>query len=109
VSRLQPGAGALAEYYEWFTGAAHGAALAYHVGDLSYDRLREDTPEPDIAAARRLTDVAARIQSDARDGYLILTQKKLATSVYEYRATRVRRSHEPSYEASPTRADPIPT
>lgn len=97
ITKLELGAGALADYYGWLRGAAHGAVLVYHVGDLSFDRLHDETPEERVPDARLLDAVATRIGDDAAAGVLRLSQRRLGTSLYEYRATRLRLSGEPAY------------
>ena len=92
---LEPGAGSLSAYYEWFADAEHGAVLVYWTGDLQYDRQVEIDENDVLRTIERMErdalDITAkRIGKDANDGHLILTQKRLGVSVYEYRATRVR-------------------
>lgn len=84
--------GALADYYEWFRSAKPGAVLVYWTGDLAYDRDLgnfDDTSDEGVRQRVKALDaLASRIASDASDGYLHLLQKRIALSVYEYRAVR---------------------
>lgn len=92
---LQNGPGCLSDYYDWFKGAPSGAALVYWRGDLQFDRDAEnfrhlddfDSQAPHINA---LNVLANRVHADARDGHLILVQKRHGESDYEYRAIRRR-------------------
>jgi hypothetical protein len=90
TTKLDVGAGALAEYYEWFNGAQHGDVLVYHVGDLAFDRdvLNALTTEQ-MRDAKALDAVATRIYSDAVEGFLTLIQSRKSPGVFEYRAVRV--------------------
>lgn len=110
MTRLEVGPGQLADYYEWFRLARNGETLVYHEGDLAFDRLpasfsMEVGGEP---PATPLSIMANRIQADAKEGFLRLTQRRMAESRYEYRATRVRHSFEPSPPTEATGADPVP-
>jgi hypothetical protein len=94
---LEVGPGALSEYYDWMKDAAQGDVLVYWSGDLQFDR-QVVVPEGDVMRAadrQRITAlnvVADRILEDAEDGLLHLTQFRVGTSFYEYRATRRRQS-----------------
>jgi hypothetical protein len=92
---LEVGPGALAEYYDWLKDAAAGDVLVYWQGDLQYDR-QVVVPENDVLRSsertriRALNYVADRVLVDARGGQLHLTQLRIGTNVFEYRATRRR-------------------
>jgi hypothetical protein len=92
---LEVGPGALAEYYDWFKDAAHGDILVYWQGDLQYDR-QVVVPENDVLRSaertrvRALNFVADRILADSKQGLLHLTQLRIGTNIFEYRATRRR-------------------
>lgn len=88
---LVAGAGALAEYTEWFGGSRLGDVVAYYRGDLRFDRDPDNFPELDQEGRERLAGIGALADSVMRDveaGYLVLSQKRLAENLYEYRATR---------------------
>jgi hypothetical protein len=94
---LDVGPGALPDYYDWFHNANHGDVLAYHTGDLAFDRvvlnfqhLDEQTRKNKEPLVKALNVVAARIWKDASDGLLVLVQKKINDKQYEYRAIRIR-------------------
>jgi len=94
---LEVGPGALAEYYDWMKDAAHGDVLVYWQGDLQYDRQVVVEPANVLRAAERtrvkaLNFVADRVLAHAKDGLLHLTQLRIGTSIFEYRATRRRLS-----------------
>lgn len=96
-SALYPGPGMISDYHEWYDDARHGDVLVYYTGDLQYDRqgvYDEHKPEEKESWAKTivLNAVADSIAYEARKGNLILTQRRLAESNYEYRATRVRLS-----------------
>jgi hypothetical protein len=92
---LEVGAGALAEYYDWMKDAAHGDVLVYWQGDLQYDR-QVVVPEADVLRSsdririRALNFVADRVLADSKEGHLHLTQLRVGTNIFEYRATRRR-------------------
>lgn len=94
---LEVGPGALSEYYDWMKDAAQGDVLIYWSGDLQYDR-QVVIPEWDVmrAAERQritaLNVVADRVLEDAKDSLLHLTQQRLGSNLFEYRATRRRQS-----------------
>jgi hypothetical protein len=94
---LETGAGALSEYYDWFKQAPDGQTLIYHTGDLQFDRDETNGPVKCAPRAQALSALASRVLADAQDGYLVLTQKRLGSSRYEYRATRVRSPFEPAH------------
>ncbi|WP_316207504.1 hypothetical protein [Bradyrhizobium sp. SZCCHNR3118] len=87
--------GALSDYYDWLKQAAAGDVLVYWRGDLQHDR-QIAIPETDVLRTidrmnyAQLNVIADRIHKDAKDGQLLLTQKKLGWGRYEYRATRRR-------------------
>lgn len=92
-TELEAGAGALAEYYDWFKDARTGDTLVYHVGDLQFDRDITNWPavaEGQAVWIKHLDALADRVMKDAHEGYLVLTQKRLSPSTYEYRAVRSR-------------------
>ncbi|MGX9944966.1 hypothetical protein ACTG4Q_21110 [Bradyrhizobium denitrificans] len=92
---LEIGPGALSEYYEWLKGAAHGDVLVYWQGDLQFDR-QVVVPEGDVLRSAERTRVlslnfvADRVHADSKDGLLHLTQARIGTNIFEYRATRRR-------------------
>ncbi|WP_298962450.1 hypothetical protein [uncultured Methylobacterium sp.] len=89
--------GALADYYDWFKDAREGDLLVYWRGSLQFDRDPANFPELDVEGRERLAAIdalATRVMADAREGYLILNQKKLGPDDFEYRATRRRSSLE---------------
>ncbi|MEE9481772.1 hypothetical protein [Methylobacterium ajmalii] len=94
--RLDPGAGSLSDYYDWFKAAGAGAQLVYHNGDLASDR---QVPVLDAKGTwlEGLPALADRIRKDAEDGYLILTQHRLGDGITSYIATRVRSSTEDTH------------
>lgn len=99
VTELEVDAGSLSEYYDWFSIAETGDLLVYWVGDLAYDRDEQNhRTRVDFKDKRSqisaLDALATRIRKDAEDGFLILTQKKINNSLYEYRAARVRAQFE---------------
>jgi hypothetical protein len=92
---LEVGPGALAEYYDWMKDAAHGDVLVYWQGDLQYDRqvvFPEHDPmrAADRIRTRALNYIADRVLADSKDGNLNLTQQRIGTNIFEYRATRRR-------------------
>jgi hypothetical protein len=92
-SNLYPGPGMVSDYREWFDASRHGDVLVYHVGDLQYDRQAqydEDKPEEreNWKVVVTLNAVADAISYEARKGNLVLTQRRLGESKYEYIATR---------------------
>jgi hypothetical protein len=94
---LEVGPGALAEYYDWMKDAANGDVLVYWQGDLQYDRQVVVEPHDVLRAAERtrvkaLNFVADRVLADSKDGLLYLTQLRVGTNIFEYRATRRRLS-----------------
>ncbi|TXM69627.1 hypothetical protein [Methylobacterium sp. WL120] len=106
LTELEAGAGALAEYYDWFKDARTGDVLVYWTGDLQFDR--DPTNFPEMDAEQRdsigvIEGIATRVMKDAREGYLILNQRKLGESRYEYRATRRRLPKERSLDTKRTR------
>lgn len=94
-SALYPGPGMIADYHDWFDGASHGDVLIYYTGDLQYDRQAvydesKTEEKADWAKTITLNAVADSIAYEAKRGNLILTQRRLGESNYEYRASRVR-------------------
>jgi len=94
---LEVGPGALSEYYDWMKDAAQGDVLVYWSGDLQYDRqvvIPEDSVlrTADRHRINALNVLAERVLEDAYDGLLCLTQKRIGTNIFEYRATRRRQS-----------------
>lgn len=95
---LEVGPGALSEYYDWMKESAQGDVLVYWQGDLQFDR-QVTVPSGDVmraALAQRiaaLNIVADRVFDDAKAGLLSLTQLRLGTNIFEYRATRRRQSY----------------
>ena len=92
---LEVGPGALAEYYDWLKDAAPGDVLVYWQGDLQFDRQVVVPAEDVLRSAERtrvlaLNFVADRVLADAKDGLLHLTQLRIGTNIFEYRATRRR-------------------
>lgn len=86
---LDLGAGAVSQYNDWLEDALHGDALIYWTGDLQYDRQLGDLK------TQILDTLASRIVRDAKDGILVLTQKRIAENVFEYRAHRIRPERNP--------------
>jgi hypothetical protein len=92
---LEVGPGALTEYYDWLKDAAHGDVLVYWQGDLQFDR-QVDVPAEDVLRAAERTRISAlnfvadRVLADSEDGLLHLTQLRIGTNIFEYRATRRR-------------------
>jgi hypothetical protein len=92
---LEVGQGALAEYYDWIKDAAHGDVLVYWQGDLQYDR-QISVPADDVLRSTErsrvmaLNFVADRVHADSKQGLLHLTQARIGTNLFEYRATRRR-------------------
>ncbi|WP_315729901.1 hypothetical protein [Bradyrhizobium sp. SZCCHNRI2010] len=92
---LEVSPGALSDYYDWLKAAASGDVLVYWSGDLQYDR-QVVIPENDVLRGHdrlrlaTLNILADRILEDAKDGHVLLTQKRLGTNIFEYRATRRR-------------------
>ncbi|ARQ95264.1 hypothetical protein [Bradyrhizobium phage BDU-MI-1] len=92
---LEVGPGAIADYYDWMKDARQGDVLVYWQGDLQYDR-QVTVPEGDVlrSAERQrinaLNIVADRVFEDAKAGDLSLTQLRIGTNIFEYRATRRR-------------------
>jgi hypothetical protein len=95
---LEVGPGALSDYYDWLKQAAAGDVLIYWSGDLQYDR-QVVVHEADVLRTQdrerifALNIIAERVLTDAKDGQILLTQKRLGQSVYEYRATRRTQFH----------------
>lgn len=93
VLNVEPGV--LEEYDEWMKGSQHGDSIIYWIGDLQFDRgvtiaendLLRDGQRKQISS---LNALANRIWSDAKLKRLILTQRRIGESVFEYRATRRR-------------------
>ncbi|WP_316201005.1 MULTISPECIES: hypothetical protein [unclassified Bradyrhizobium] len=87
--------GALSDYYDWLKAAPAGDVLVYWSGDLQYDR-QVVIPETDVLRGNErlrlatLNVLADRILEDAKSGDLLLTQKRVGTNIFEYRATRRR-------------------
>ena len=85
--------GALSDYYDWVKDAANGDVLVYWQGDLQYDR-QVVVPEGDLlrTAERQrigsLNLIADRVLKDAKAGLVHLTQLRIGTNIFEYRATR---------------------
>jgi hypothetical protein len=103
---LEAGAGALAEYYDWFRDARTGDVLIYWNGDLQFDRDPNNFPELDDEQKDQIavTDaLAKRILSDAGDGYLVLSQRKISENRYRYQAARRRLPGERSLEKARVR------
>ncbi|WP_029081173.1 hypothetical protein [Bradyrhizobium sp. th.b2] len=102
---LEVGPGALSEYYDWFKDAANGDVLVYWQGDLQFDR-QVAVPDSDVLRAaertriRALNFVADRVLADAKLRHLHLTQARVGTNIFEYRATRRR-----DFDAKPTVSD----
>lgn len=92
---LEVGPGALAEYYDWVKDAASGDVLVYWQGDLQYDR-QIAVPADDVLNAslrtriQALNFVADRVLRDSKEGLVHLTQLRIGTNIFEYRATRRR-------------------
>lgn len=103
---LEIAPGALTDYYDWIKGAAAGDVLVYWIGDLQHDRSIV-IPENDVlrgADRLRITTlnvVADRVFEDAKDGHLLLTQKRLGACLFEYRATRKRPTFGQNSDAQP--------
>ncbi|UPT95482.1 hypothetical protein J4G48_0040725 [Bradyrhizobium barranii subsp. apii] len=103
---LEVGPGALADYYDWLKQSAAGDVLVYWQGDLQFDR-QVVVPETDVlrnAERLRITTLnvlADRVLEDAADGQLLLTQKRIGTSLFEYRATRRRQIYGSSFADAP--------
>jgi hypothetical protein len=94
---LEVGPGALSEYYDWIKDAASGDVLVYWQGDLQYDRQITVPTDDVLRAAERtriqaLNFVADRVLKDSKGGLLHLTQLRIGTNLFEYRATRRRAS-----------------
>lgn len=92
---LEVGPGALSEYYDWIKDAANGDVLVYWQGDLQYDRQVVVPADDVLRSALRtrvqaLNFVADRILKDSKEGLLHLTQLRVGTNLFEYRATRRR-------------------
>jgi hypothetical protein len=88
---LVAGAGALAEYTEWFGGSRAGDVVVYYRGDLQFDRDPDNFPGLDAAQMLQMSGLSAladAVRRDAGAGYLILNQRKIGESNYEYLATR---------------------
>ncbi|MGJ4953145.1 hypothetical protein [Bradyrhizobium sp. HKCCYLS20291] len=87
--------GALSDYYDWLKAAPAGDVLVYWSGDLQYDR-QVVIPETDVLRGNErlrlatLNVLADRVLEDAKHGHLLLTQKRIGTNIFEYRATRRR-------------------
>jgi hypothetical protein len=94
---LEVGPGALAEYYDWMKGAASGDVLVYWQGDLQYDRQVVISADDVLRSADRarisaLNFVSDRVLKDSKEGLLHLTQLRIGSNLFEYRATRRRAS-----------------
>jgi hypothetical protein len=95
---LEVSPGALSDYYDWLKAASAGDVLVYWQGDLQYDR-QVVIPESDVMRGNdrlrlsTLNVLADRILEDAAAGDLLLTQKRIGTNIFEYRATRRRRDY----------------
>ncbi|WP_439357939.1 hypothetical protein [Bradyrhizobium sp. DASA03007] len=94
---LEVGPGALSEYYDWVKDAAAGDVLVYWQGDLQFDRSVEVPADDVLRSALRtriqaLNFVADRVLKDSKEGLLHLTQLRIGTNLFEYRATRRRTS-----------------
>ena len=88
-------AGALTEFDAWFKNAAAGDCLIYSKGDLQYDRqVAIDEANKERADERKaiatLNAIANRAWDAMKAGEVLLTQRRLGQSEFEYRATRVR-------------------
>jgi hypothetical protein len=106
LMELEAGAGALAEYYDWFKDARTGDVLIYWHGDLQFDRDITNYPTLDDEQKARISVIdtlAKRIMSDAQDGYLVLSQQKITSAEYRYKATRRRLPGERSLEKARVR------
>jgi hypothetical protein len=92
---LEVAPGALSDYYDWLKASSEGDVLVYWMGDLQFDR-QVVIPDNDVLRGNdrlRITTLnvlADRIREDAAEGHLHLTQKRIATNIFEYRATRRR-------------------
>jgi hypothetical protein len=97
-SILEVSPGALSDYYDWLKQAAAGDVLVYWQGDLQYDR-QVVIPEGDVLRGNErlristLNVLADRILEDSADGEILLTQLRIGTNIFEYRATRRRRDY----------------
>ena len=90
--------GALSDYYDWLKDASAGDVLVYWQGDLQYDR-QIVIPESDVLRSNRRLQIATlnvladRAMEDAKLGNLHLTQKRIGSNLFEYRATRRRQDY----------------
>lgn len=90
--------GALSVYYDWLKGARAGDVLVYWQGDLQYDR-QVVIPEHDAPRGNErlriatLNVLADRVMEDAKGGNLHLTQQRIGSNIFEYRATRRRQDY----------------
>jgi hypothetical protein len=95
---LEVSPGALSDYYDWLKAAAAGDVLVYWQGDLQYDR-QVVIPESDVLRGNdrlriaTLNVLADRVMVDAKEGHLHLTQRRIGTNIFEYRATRRRQDY----------------
>lgn len=98
--------GVLSDYYDWIKTSKSGDVLIYWVGSLHADRQIK-IPEndilrtPDRQRIEQLNIIADRVFKDAKDGHIVLTQRRLKDGVYEYRATRHRMFLYRTHEMSP--------
>jgi hypothetical protein len=103
---LEAGAGALAEYYDWFNDARTGDVVVYWEGDLQFDRDPKNFPALDDEQKDQIAVIdalAKRMMRDANDGYLVLSQRKIAENRYRYQASRQRRPGERSLDKARVR------
>ena len=89
---LNISANTLTEYDAWIKGSKHGDVLVYYTGDLASDRttLEKLTDE----TRRRLNVInalAVRASDDSRSGQVVLFQKRLGESLWQYIAMRLRK------------------
>jgi hypothetical protein len=91
VTRLEAGAGALADFVNWFEKAREGDVVVYHTGDLQFDRDASNLADPtdvQVQHASAINGVALAVKRAVDVGYLIPSQKRISPGVFDYRATR---------------------
>jgi len=76
----------LAEYNKWLKTAVPYARLTYHTGDLMYDAYTQPT---EIDKNLRLDFIAKEIYKSYTNGLVILFQRRVGVSCWDYLSVRV--------------------
>lgn len=90
----------LTEFIEWLQRAKTGDVCVYYVGDLQYDRQVEVSDDEPAAEAKRaqvraLNALANAIMRMQQERNIILMQKRVGPSQWEYWAVRINGGQKP--------------